>query len=443
MATTQQTAAQQQKSLDAQQMPATAASSADLNDYYKSLIKTAATKATKAQYQKEYAAWKKSYKAPAASSAGVGSNAAMQSALKTANSQIATFTKDYATEAAKLKTQLKADLKGAKGTAAKKAVKQAYADSIATLQSTYADNVNKPITTLSGAQTKISTTLPDTVKQYIEQTGNIPTDIVNNSKSNWDLYSAAVKYRQDYEDKKAKDAAAAANKVNYSTATDLAGATEDAKKGLLVDRTKNPDLWKQTVQQIAGGTPSPAPPPTPPAPQPQAQPQGQSMQDLAAYIMGQQGAPATTPAPTGGGADGMLQLAMLLGMAPPPQYNPQSTQPAGNVNLPQDYAARNAVQDQMVANQSNAQQMNDLQRAQVQNANIARQLIAPPPRVYAAGGYLDSKMQGGLGTGGIHNVTPYANYSYNPGVTSNYNTSQGDDGSVGGVAVPDQTNPLW
>ena len=58
MATTQQTAAQQQKSLDAQQMPATAASSADLNDYYKSLIKTAATKATKAQYQKEYAAWK-------------------------------------------------------------------------------------------------------------------------------------------------------------------------------------------------------------------------------------------------------------------------------------------------------------------------------------------------------------------------------------------------
>ena len=73
----------------------------------------------------------------------------------------------------------------------------------------------------------------------------------------------------------------------------------------------------------------------------------------------------------------------------------------------------------------------------------------------AAGGYMDaqSAAQGNqqlqqqnpnsysLGLGAIPNMTEYTNYGNNPGITTP--TQNTDDGGVGGVPVPGQTNPVW
>jgi hypothetical protein len=68
----------------------------------------------------------------------------------------------------------------------------------------------------------------------------------------------------------------------------------------------------------------------------------------------------------------------------------------------------------------------------------------------AAGGYMDAQSVGQnnqalqnnqLGLASIPNMSQYANYTNNPGITSP--TQNTDDGGVGGVSVLGQTNPVW
>jgi hypothetical protein len=68
----------------------------------------------------------------------------------------------------------------------------------------------------------------------------------------------------------------------------------------------------------------------------------------------------------------------------------------------------------------------------------------------AAGGYMDAQSVGQnnqalqnnqLGLASIPNMSQYANYTNNPGMTSP--TQNTDDGGVGGVSVLGQTNPVW
>ena len=162
------------------------------------------------------------------------------------------------------------------------------------------------------------------------------------------------------------------------------------------------------------------------------------------------------------------------------------------VDLPADYAARSAVQDTMLANAKANPGMyatgqfdpfysgvasTSLQQqapANVMNAHgvFEKGVFTAAPNTYgygyqnayvppestvgaAAGGYMDaqSAAQGNqqlqqqnpnsysLGLGAIPNMTEYTNYGNNPGIATP--TQNADDGSVGGVPVPGQTNPVW
>ena len=96
-----------------------------------------------------------------------------------------------------------------------------------------------------------------------------------------------------------------------------------------------------------------------------------------------------------------------------------------------------------------------------QNAYDASAPLTPPATPAtttgaAAGGYMDAQSIGQnnqalqqqppqqnnqLGLASIPNMSQYANYTNNPGITSP--TQNTDDGGVGGVSVLGQTNPVW
>ena len=233
----------------------------------------------------------------------------------------------------------------------------------------------------------------------------------------------------------------------YATPTlDLATALKDyGDKGLLPNKSLNAPLYNQLMERIAAG-------------------QG------------------TTTLGTGPEA-----LAKYL------STKPQNVQ----VNLPADYGARSAVQDIMLANARNNPGMYATGQFDPFYSGVARTSLpteAPAnvmnekgvfekgagtvaPNVYgygfqnayeppastvgsttgaAAGGYMnaqtisqqnqnlqqDQNPNGySLGLGAIPNMSEYTNYTGNPGITTP--TQNGDDGSVGGVPVPGQTNPVW
>lgn len=74
----------------------------------------------------------------------------------------------------------------------------------------------------------------------------------------------------------------------------------------------------------------------------------------------------------------------------------------------------------------------DAQTIGQQNQALQQQQAMPAPQ---------SKNSFSLGLGAIPNMTQYTNYTSNPGITSTIENA--DDGSVGGVPVPGQTNPVW
>jgi len=226
----------------------------------------------------------------------------------------------------------------------------------------------------------------------------------------------------------------------FSTATDLAGALKDyGRQGLLPDRRANAPLYNQLLDYIAAG-------------------KTDTTQTQAA--------------------------------------KPTNVQ----VQLPQDYGTRMAVQDRMAANALNTNNQGMYAPGQfdpyysgfmmsrantpvvpqgeqntldpVSGARKYGPLTASPFQGFgiqnaydpgsspqtttgaAAGGYMDAQTVAqqnqqlqqpqssySLGLGAIPNMTQYTNYTGNPGIST---PTQGvDDGSVGGVPVPGQTNPVW
>jgi len=234
------------------------------------------------------------------------------------------------------------------------------------------------------------------------------------------------------------EAPAAPKAPIFSTATDLAGALKDyGRQGLLPDRRVSAPLYNQLLDYIAAGRTD------------------------------------TTQVPAA---------------------KPTNVQ----VQLPQDYGTRMAIQDRMVSNAEKNPNMYApgqfdplysgfmMGRANTPVLQPGQQNLADPvtgvfkagpltaspfqgfgfQNAYdpsqspqnvtgaAAGGYLDAQTIGqqnqqlqapqaqySLGLGAIPNMTQYTNYGNNPGITAP--TQDTDDGGVGGVPVPGQTNPVW
>jgi len=224
----------------------------------------------------------------------------------------------------------------------------------------------------------------------------------------------------------------------FSTATDLAGALKDyGRQGLLPDRRVSAPLYSQLLDYIAAGR-------TDTAQVPVAKPtnvQVQLPQDYGARMAVQ---------------DRMVSNAEKNpNMYAPGQFDPlYSGFMMGRANTPVLQPGQQNLADPVTGVfKSGALTASPFQGFGFQNAYDPSQ---PPQNVTgaAAGGYLDAQTIGqqnqqlqapqnnySLGLGAIPNMTQYTNYQNNPGITAPVQDT--DDGGVGGVPVPGQTNPVW
>lgn len=234
------------------------------------------------------------------------------------------------------------------------------------------------------------------------------------------------------------EAPAAPKAPIFSTATDLAGALKDyGRQGLLPDKRVNAPLYNQLLDYIAAGrtdtTQAPADKPT--------NVQVQLPQDYGTRMAIQ---------------DRMVSNAEKNpNMYAPGQFDPlYSGFMMGRANTPVLQPGQPNLADPVTGVfKSGALTASPFQGFGFQNAYDPSQ---SPQNVtgVAAGGYLDAQTIGqqnqqlqapqnnySLGLGAIPNMTEYTNYGNNPGITTP--TQDTDDGGVGGVPVPGQTNPVW
>lgn len=341
---------------------------------------------------------------------------------------------------------LEADLKAAKTREAYNAILAGYSAKLMDAVYKAEDEATAATKTFAAGSTDTSST----------STTNAQTAYDEWKKTGLDPNITDPKVLAEYQALKLKDqgvtnvTSSGAKGPVYSSADTLAKALTDYRtQGLLPDKSVRGPLYDELINHIAAGR----------------------------------------TAATGSG----LGSGTAIGKGPEALAKYLSTKPQGvKVDLPADYAARSAVQDTMLVNAKANPGMyatgqfdpfysgvarTSLQQqapANVMNAQgvFEKGVFTAAPNTYgygyqnayvppastvgaAAGGYMDaqSAAQGNqqlqqqnpnsysLGLGAIPNMTEYTNYGNNPGITTP--TQNADDGSVGGVPVPGQTNPVW